>query len=1033
MPFSKNSLLLIVNGRIIRLTWLAVAVWSVALGAALVMRVRENHADTRQAALTVAHTHSNRDQVFRMWAAERGGVYVPVDEHLQPGPSPGDAPDRGVTITGNRRLTFLDPANLVRQLALEFPELYGVTGHMTSLTPLSADNAPDAWERQALAKIAAGAAEVSEFVPAKGDMVLRLMRPLVTRESCLRCHQDQAGSIDRSLGGVSVTVPMAPLLVAEDRADLRAVLLLGLFWLVGLGGIVVIARVLGLQVRGRREAVEELQRAHDLLQQESEIYRAGPVVVFRCRAGDGWPVDRISDNVEHLLGYAAADFVSGRVDLAAVVRGEDLARLVADAGTTGQTSRFSDRPYRFVHRDGHEVWVLANVIAQEHAEHVGGGLQGYFVDISGRELAEMALRESQERLDLAIQAAELGVWDWDVPSGAVVFSDRWARMLGYEPREIPPTLDAWSDLLHPDDVAGVTDILDAHLAGHTAIYQAEQRLRAKDGNWIWILDTGKVITRDADGRPVRVVGLHQDVTARKNAEGARASALERFRSLIENLQMGILVETAERRIIQANRTFCELFGIPDPAILLGMDCGEAAKGAAQLFADQVGFGERVAEIMACGDVVVNEEMTLKDGRVFERDYVPINLQGVYLGNMWIYRDVSRRKRMEKESVQQERLAAVGQLSAGIAHDFNNILTSIMGFTELLQSAPETPPSLQANLQRIAGSSRRAALLVRQILDFSQKTIRRVQAVDLEACVRETAGFLRSTLPETVRIDLAIEPGRYVMEAEPAQIHQMITNLAINARDAMIGGGELRLSLSTGAADEPDVNCSVCGLPVTGQWFKLEVGDTGTGMPAEVLARVFEPFFTTKGVGEGTGLGLPQAAGIAAQSGGHVVVRSVVGQGTTFTVFLPPAKTGELEPEPAAPARTRGRGQLILLVEDEDSVREAVSAMLEHLGYRVVSASSGREALDIFGRPDFAPDLVLTDVVMPDLDGAGLCAQLRALRPGVAIIAMSGYPLGARGAGLMELGAVTWVQKPMAIDQLAQVLAQVLEGRRGPAS
>lgn len=1031
MPPQNNRVLPPSRDRLGRLPWAAAIVWTIVLAAALVLRVRENHNDTRQAALTVAHTHFNKDQVFRLWAAERGGVYVPIDEHVQPSPSLEHVPDRDVIVTGSHKLTLLDPANLVKQLALDYPELYGVTGHVTSLSPLSADNAPDPWERAALAQLAGGADEVAEFVPEKGGQNLRLMRPMVTREVCIKCHPDHAGRVGRTLGGVSVTVPMAPMLVAEDHANLRACMLLGLVWLMGLGGIAVVSRALGHQVSRRREAVSELQQAHDLLQQESDVYRAGPVVVFRCRDDEGWPVERISENVTHLLGYSPGDFATGTVTLAAVVRADDLARLVADARSAGQSVGFSDRPYCFLHRDGREVWVLANVVAQERTQAKPGWLQGYFVDISGREHAEAALRESEERLDLALEAAELGVWDWNVPSGSVIFSDRWAQMLGNDPHEIPPNLTAWEDRLHPADVEGVTAILDAHLAGKTAIYRAEFRMRAKDGSWVWILDTGKVITRDAEGRPIRAVGLHQDVTARKNAEAARESVLERFRSLIENLQMGILVETAERRIIQANRTFCDLFGIPDPAMLLGVDCGDAARGAAQLFADTEGFGARVAEITARGDVVVNEEMNLKDGRVFERDYVPVNLEGVFLGNMWIYRDITRRKRMEKESVQQERLAAVGQLSAGIAHDFNNILTSIMGFTELLQAAPETPDAMQTNLQRIGDSSRRAAMLVRQILDFSQKTIRRVQKIDLEACVREVAGFLRATLPESIRIDLTIEAGNYTLEAESGQIHQVITNLAINARDAMSGGGVLRLHLSSGAPDEVETSCSVCGQPIEGTWFKLEVGDTGTGMPPEVLARVFEPFFTTKRVGEGTGLGVPQAAGIAAQSGGHVIVRSVVGQGTTFTVFLPPAKAATPDVEPATPALARGRDQLILLVEDEESVRDAVAAMLQHLGYRVLPAGSGREALDIFARPDFNPDMVLTDVVMPDLDGEGLCAQLRALRPDVKIVAMSGYPLGSRGVGLLELGAVAWVQKPMAIEQLAQVVAGVLGGGRGP--
>jgi len=1017
--------------RLRNLAWLAAIAWTVFLGGALAYRLRDVRLETHQSALAVARAHFNKDQVFRLWAAQRGGVYVPIDEHTQPSPYLENVPDRDIAVADGKRLTLMDPANLVRQLAANYPELYGVTGHVTSLEPLRPGNAPDAWERTALLVLAGGASEVADFVTEGGEPQLRLMRPMVTREDCLKCHVDQADHVGEARGGVSVSVPMAPLYAAERPGHRRALWILGPTWLVGIGGIVFSGRTIGAQAARRLQAVGELQRAHDLLREERDVYRTGPVVVFKCRDEAGWPLEYISDNVSQVLGHELAAFAAGSLTLGRLVHPDDLARLTAAAaGEAAPPGRFGHQLYRFRHHDGHDLWVLANVVTQGCGQDGVARIQGYFVDITGWQRTESALRESEDRLDLALGGAELGVWDWDLVTNKVVFDERWASMLGYPLHEIEPTLKAWEERVHPEDLPKIMVVLTDHLEGRTPIYRSEFRMRARNGDWVWMLDTGKVIERDKEGRPLRAVGVHQDITARRNAEAAREMALERFHALIDNLQMGVLVESSERTIVEVNRAFCTMFGVPDPGLLMGMDCGRAAGGAAALFTDADGFTARLEAILAGAEVVVNEELSLNDGRTFERDYVPINVRGRLIGNMWIYRDVTRRKRLEKEAVQQERLAAVGQLSAGIAHDFNNILCSIMGFTELIQADPETAPSLQTNLRRIGDSSRRAAHLVRQILDFSQKTMHRLQPVDLEACVRDAAGLLRAALPGNIDVVVQVEPGSYRLDSEPSQMHQMVTNLAINARDAMPGGGELSLRLSRGMVDDPSVNCSICGQAIAGQWLRLEVADTGTGIEANVLPHIFEPFFTTKKVGEGTGLGLSQAAGIAAQHGGHVTVRSTCGRGTSFHFYLPPALDREQVRPEAAAGVALGSGESVLLVEDEPSVREAIEAMLRHLGYAVTVAASGREALDLYAERGARFSLVLTDVVMPDIDGEALCAKLRALDPGVRIVAMSGYPLGTRGASLLERGVLAWVQKPMAIEQLASVVAAAVNGGCG---
>jgi signal transduction histidine kinase len=243
------------------------------------------------------------------------------------------------------------------------------------------------------------------------------------------------------------------------------------------------------------------------------------------------------------------------------------------------------------------------------------------------------------------------------------------------------------------------------------------------------------------------------------------------------------------------------------------------------------------------------------------------------------------KDAQERIVQQERLAAVGQLAAGIAHDFNNILTSILGFAELLQNSPDIPAARHADLQKIINSGQRAAQLVRQILDFSRKSIRQPRQIDLVPFSKEIINFLQRTIPENVHIGLKIEPGDYLIEADPAQIQQVLTNLVLNARDATVVEGTVQVSLSRVVAQGE--LCVACNQALKEEWIGITIRDTGSGIPREVLPHIFEPFFTTKKVGQGRGLGLAQVLGIVQQHGGHITVDSQVGQGTTFTIYFHP--------------------------------------------------------------------------------------------------------------------------------------------------
>jgi PAS domain S-box-containing protein len=643
-------------------------------------------------------------------------------------------------------------------------------------------------------------------------------------------------------------------------------------------------------------------------------------------------------------------------------------------------------------------------------------------DVTERRRAEEALKHTTILLNESQRIAKIGSYETDLQSRTWVGSDSFIEVFGL-PRKEKYTMDEFQAIVHPEDVAEVMAYFDQCLA-EKKDFDYEYRCLRPDGQVIYVSSQSK-ISYGPNGTPLKIVGIKQDITSRKMAEFARETTLGQFKALINNLQMGILVENANRQIIHTNQFFCDLFGIPDPSAILETDCETASQVASLLFEEPSRFIERTRNILSRGEVILNEELKLKDGRTFARDYVPVYLRHDFIGNMWIYWDVTDHKQMEQRLVQQERLAAVGQLAAGIAHDFNNILTTILGYSEMLQLAPDTPAKMQASLQKITASSQRATHLVRQLLDFSRKSIRQPKPFALNAFTEDAIKFFERTIPENIQIRLTIAPGNYMIEADPMQIQQVITNLVVNARDAMLSGGKLRIDLSR-LEVVGEEKCAICSEPIRGDWCCLTVADDGTGIPAGILPHIFEPFFTTKEVGQGTGLGLSQVYGIISQHGGHLTVKSRPNHGTTFTIYLPPSSAQNEQPaHELPPTMVPGKQETILLVEDEPSVLEASTAMLEHLNYQVINARHGHEALAVYRKHRAEIALIVSDMVMPDMDGEALFRTLKAENPALKMVLMSGYPLGQKGAELLQQGVVAWVEKPISVGQLSQVVSKAL--------
>jgi len=398
------------------------------------------------------------------------------------------------------------------------------------------------------------------------------------------------------------------------------------------------------------------------------------------------------------------------------------------------------------------------------------------------------------------------------------------------------------------------------------------------------------------------------------------------------------------------------------------------------------------------------------------------------GWVLVLRDITEEHERQQYILTQERLATVGQMAAGIAHDFNNILAVIELYAQLMLYTSTLSPKNRERLDIINQQSQRAASLIRQILDFSRRSLLEMKQMPLLPYLKELINLLQRALPENIAIQFNYEDRDLEVNADPARLQEALMNLAINARDAMPEGGSLNILLSR-------IEIEVGEKPplldmVPGEWACLQVEDSGTGIDPAHLEHMFEPFFTTKPPGQGTGLGLAQVYGIVRQHQGYIDVNSEVDRGTSFTIYLPAITPKPEKSQPETFAPVEGAGEKILVVEDESATREAISEVLEMLGYQVVIAKDGLEAqqrcLDANGQIS----LVISDLIMPGMSGEELHSWLRAQKPSVKMIAITGYPLEEGGKSLLEQGIVAWIQKPFTADSLADVVAKALAETEG---
>jgi PAS domain S-box-containing protein len=528
-------------------------------------------------------------------------------------------------------------------------------------------------------------------------------------------------------------------------------------------------------------------------------------------------------------------------------------------------------------------------------------------------------------------------------------------------------------------------------------------------------------------------GMIATALKRRKAEEERDLMLEalreseeRFRSIYENSTIGMYRTNPEGEILLANPALVKMLGFASLEELQERNLEEKGFGSDYPRREFKEIIEREGKVTG----YISHWKTKDDRQMYVRESAKAfkDPEGRVLYYEGTVEDITDRMQMQKQLERQERLAAVGQLASGIAHDFRNILSTMILYAQLSLQVPDTSDSVAKNLQIIVDEAQKAADLVQQILDFSRQSMIERQPMDLGSFLGEVLAVLGRTIPEHISLIYQAHPGRYPIKADEGRLQQVITNLTINARDAMPEGGELRFRVFQETfADEADV--PVLDMP-PGEYVCLDVTDTGTGMTPEVQAHLFEPFFTTKDVDKGTGLGLAQVYGIVRQHEGFIHVETEPGKGSTFRIYLPRHAEAQAQ-EQQVPRLKEGAGERVLLVEDQENLRSASVEMLETLGYRVLAAENGREALNICRETNQEEqarlDLVITDLVMPEMGGKQLIRELQELEPDFPVMAVTGYALKETDlSDLEDLGFAAVIRKPFKLEEIAQLIQSLLQ-------
>ena len=640
-----------------------------------------------------------------------------------------------------------------------------------------------------------------------------------------------------------------------------------------------------------------------------------------------------------------------------------------------------------------------------------------------QELYQTALRESEERLRTALQAANMGAWEWDAATNHTTWDENFQNLLG--PGATKPA-DSPEGVLHylvPEDRPRFLEAVK-RCSATGEHYALEFRIRRTDGEIRWISDQGRA-TLDDSGRVVRFRGVAQDVTERRQAERALREAEGRLHLALETAELGMWEWRPDPDLFYFDERECKLLGVtPETAPKTSLEFIQCVHPEdRKIVIDAVKLAFRTGETSG-GEVRVrlpngNYRWLSSTGRIVRDASGKIEIvRGITL-------DMTHRRKLEEQLRLAQKMESIGQLAGGVAHDFNNLLTVIRGHTELILDGATGNPDLHRNATAVQEAARRAASITQQLLAFSRRQVLQPRVLELSQVVTKSAELLRRLIQSNIELQIETASQPLWIQADSSQLEQVLMNLVVNARDAMPEGGALKLTTRRLPAGSPGIRRDV-NMPNV-DYALLTVTDTGVGMDAFTKEHIFDPFFTTKETGRGTGLGLSMVYGIVKQSNGWIFVESEPDQGAAFHIFLPEtAAPLEIETPKSAQAGTSAGKETILIAEDQEMVRALTVDYLSELGYTVLAAENGERALEVAERQSGPIHLLLTDAMMPRMSGLALSKRLRERRPEIKVLYISGYATDAVALEGMDMQNAPFLQKPFSMADLARKVRSLLD-------
>jgi PAS domain S-box-containing protein len=788
-----------------------------------------------------------------------------------------------------------------------------------------------------------------------------------------------------------------------------------------------LARLVPAVERELREAVEwrARRRAEVALQESEQKYRelvehANSIILRWTRDGR---ITFLNEFGQKFFGYPAAEILGRHVVGTIVPDSEstsrDLRTLLDQIGTHPEV--FAQSINENMRRNGERVWVVwTNKVVLDELGQTKEILS-IGSDITERKQAEEALKREQALFTDLVSTIPDQIYFKDRKSRFVRINDSMARRFG---------------LRSPDEAVGKTDF-DVFSEEHARqAYEDEQRIMSTgdpliglveketwpDGHVTWV-SSSKVPLRDGQGNITGLVGISRDITERKRAEERNREQA----ALLDNANDAIYVVSLDHTILYWNRGAERIYGWTSGEVL-------NRKTTELIFHDHAVLEALNPVLFKQGSWSGERRQIAKSGgmvEVFSRLTLVRNEQGQPQSVFVIDTDITEKKQLAAQFLRAQRLESIGALASGIAHDLNNVLAPIIMGAPLLQRMVKDQTALHL-LKTMESSAQRGAAIVRQVLTFARGVEGERVPLQPRHLLSEMERLAAETFPKGIRVESDVAADLWPVQGDATQLHQALMNLCINARDAMPGGGVLTLEAANIVLSKEAAEKIPGAQP--GSFACLRVTDTGTGIPPEIEAKIFEPFFTTKGMGKGTGLGLSTVLGIVRSHGGFVRVASKVGKGTTFELYLPATAVGQVAvKKDSATPWPRAHGEGILVVDDEAAIREVARQALVEFGYLVITSGSGTEALRIFQERRHEIQLVMTDMMMPEMDGPTLVAALRVLDPAVKIVGITGMSDTTGMSGLKTLALSAMLAKPFTIGKLLAVIHEALPVTAGDKS